>query len=277
MENNLRYENYFVIFIDMLGTQNKTDINSIYSDYDSFHSTILEKDGKYITDGRNGGISSGNRIYMYAHTFSDCAYMLYTYENKSLNSDRDKGILIENALCHFERIMLKLLHDAVVFRGGVTYGEVYYEKEKNILFGPAINQAFQLEDRQAKNPRILVSDDVANIYNNFFQQCVDELDNPSDYHWKALQKICELEGIGNLKEAQGRIIVKDNSDKKYIVNYLNSVKKVSYIEFPETSLSSMDFMEEFLSFSKDKVREAELAHDLKVKEKYEWLISYIQS
>lgn len=277
MENSKKYRNCFVVFIDMLGTQAKTDINSIYSDYSTFHSMILSKDGKYITDGRNGGITSGEKIRMYAHTFSDCAYMLYMYDNESLNSNNDKGMLIENSLCHFERIMLRLLQDAIIFRGGASFGEVFYEKEKNILFGPAINEAHQLEDKQAKNPRILVSTDVANLYNNYFEQCVEKFDNPSDYYGKSIQKILQLEGIGNPKESQGRIIVKDNSDDKYIVNYLNSVKTVSYIGLPEINTFSMDFKETFLSFAQGKSNEAGLNNNFKIKAKYDWLIRYIQS
>lgn len=273
----LYYRNCFVIFVDMLGTQSKTDINQIYSDYSIFHSTILSKDGKYITDGRNGGITSGEIIRMYTHSFSDCAYILYMYENESLNSDNDKGMLIENSLCHFERIMLKLLNNAIVVRGGATYGEVFYEKEKNILFGPAINEAFKLEDKQAKNPRILVSSDVANLYNNYFQQCIDICDNASDEYSINMKKILQLEGIGNLKEFQGRMIVKDNLDQKYIFNYLNSVKKVSYIDLPEIRTSSMDFKSEFLSIAQNRSIEAELNDKANIKEKYDWLIKYIQS
>lgn len=55
---------------------------------------------------------------MYTHSFSDCAYILYIYENESLNIDNDKGMLIENSLCNFERIMLKLLNNAIVVRVG---------------------------------------------------------------------------------------------------------------------------------------------------------------
>lgn len=277
MESGKKYKKYLVIFIDMLGTQAKTDIDNIYSDYSVFHSTILNKDGKYITDGREGGITSGKKIRMYAHTFSDCAYMLYTYDDEFLNSDNDKGMLIENALCHFERIILKLLESAIVFRGGVSYGEAFYEKQRNILFGPAINEAYQLEERLAKYPRILVTSDIAKIYNDYFQRCVEQFDNPSDDYSKAMQKILQLEGIGNLKETQGRIIVKDSYDDKYIVNYLNSIKKVSYIGLPEISTFSLDFKEAFLSFAKEKLNEAEIKKNIKVKEKYNWLIQYIQA
>ncbi len=277
MESNKAYRNSLVIFIDMLGTQSKTDINSIYSDYYIFHSTILGKDGKCITDGRNGGFCSGEKIRIHVHTFSDCAYMLYMYDDESLDSDKDKGLLIANSLCHFERIVLKLLQDAIIFRGGVSYGEIFYEKQNNILFGPAINEAFQLEDKQAKNPRILVSSDVANIYNKHFQQCAEAFDNPSTDYGKSIQKIMQLEGMGNLEETQGRIVVRDSSDDKYIVNYLNSIKKVFYIGLPEISTFSLDFKEAFLSFAQEKSNEAEVEDNLRVKEKYDWLIKYIQS
>lgn len=277
MKDSKKYKNCLVVFVDMLGTQAKEDINNIYSDYYTFHSTILSKDGKCITDGRDGGIISGKKIYMYAHTFSDCAYILYTYDNEFLNSDNDKGILIENSLCHFERIILKLLESAIVFRGGVSYGEVFYEKQNNILFDPAINQAFQLEDKQSKNPRILVSSNVADIYNTHFQRCVEKFDNPSDNHSKSIQKSFQYEGIGNLKEEQGKIVVKDSYDNKYIFNYLNSVKKVNYIELPEIRTFTSDFTKELLSFSQDQSNKAKEKNNLRVKEKYDWLIKYIQS
>lgn len=277
MKNPKKYRNCFVIFIDMLGTQAKTDIDNIYSDYSTFHSIMLSKDGKYITDGRNGGITSGEKIRIYAHTFSDCAYMLYMYDNEFLNSNRDKGLLIENSLCHFERVILNLLQNGIVFRGGATYGEVFYEKEKNILFGPAINEAFQLEDKQAKNPRILISSDVANLYNHHFQECVEKFENPTDDHEKAIREMLQLSGIGNPKEHQGRLVVKDVFDDKYIFNYLNSVKTVSYIGLPEISAFSVDFKEDFLLFAQEKSKEAEVNNNLRIKEKYDWLISYIQS
>lgn len=56
MESKKKYRNSLVIFVDMLGTQSKRDINSLYSDYSIFHSTLLEKDNKYINDGRSESI-----------------------------------------------------------------------------------------------------------------------------------------------------------------------------------------------------------------------------
>ena len=66
-------------------------------------------------------------------------------------------------------------------------------------------------------------------------------------------------------------------DDKYIVNYLNSVKTVDYIGLPEISTFSTDFKKEFLSFAQEQSHEAELNGNLRVKEKYDWLVQYIQS
>lgn len=277
MENNKKYKKCLVIFIDMLGTQAKSDINDIYADYCSFHTTILSKDGKCITDGRDGGISSGRVIRKHAHTFSDCAYMLYHYEDDTIESEDDyeKGLLIENALCNFEKIILKLLDDAVVFRGGVSYGEVFYEKQKNILFGPAINHAYQLENDIAKNPRILVSPEVANIYNEYFQKCIEKFENPIDEYGKTMKKILQPKGIGNPKIAQGRIIVRDDYDKKYIFNYLNSIKTTSYIDLPELETDTYDFTKTLFSYVQKQADDAELKSNQKVKSKYDWLMHYV--
>lgn len=277
MNNDKTYTNCLVIFIDMLGTKAKKDIDSIYFDYSVFHSTILNKDTKFITDGRAGGIVSGEKIRIHTHTFSDCAYILYKYDNETLNTPEDLGLLIDNSLCHFERIILKLLNNGIIFRGGISYGKVFYEKENNILFGPAINEAFLLEDLHAKNPRILVSSSVANIYNAHFQRCVDNFNNPKNAQEKETAKFFKALGIENPKEMQGKMIIKDCTDSKYIFNYLNSIKKVAHIVTPEINTDTLDFKKALLAFAQNKSNEAIQNGDPNVQEKYDWLIEYIQS
>lgn len=267
MDENIQYKNYLVIFIDMLGTQAKVDINSIYQDFCIFHDLILGKDGKFITDGRDGD------IVMNSHTFSDCAYLLFGY-NKCLD---DTGMLIENSLCHFERIILKLLDEGIVFRGGISYGEVFYDKKKNILFGPAVNEAFRLESEVSKIPRIIVSAEVADVYNKYFESCVKNFDNDDSDRIKTIKRIAELEGWGNLKEEQGRIVIKDSYDDNYIFNYLNTMKNVHHIALPELNESTANFKEALLGKMGEKLQEAIDNDNHSIKGKYEWMIQYINS
>lgn len=72
-------------------------------------------------------------------------------------------------------------------------------------------------------------------------------------------------------------MAKDSFDDMYIVNYLNSLKTESNIGLPEISTFSLDYQEALLSFAQNKSYEAELKNNLRVKEKYDWLIKYIKS
>lgn len=130
----------------------------------------------------------------------------------------------------------------------------FMKKKKNILFGPAINEAFQLEDKEAKNPRIVASCNVANLYNDYFQKCIEKFDKLMDDYGKDMQKLLRDAGIENLKESQGRIIIKDNADCKYIVNYLNSVKTVTYINLTEVNTDSMNFKKSVLFIYTKKIK-----------------------
>lgn len=72
-------------------------------------------------------------------------------------------------------------------------------------------------------------------------------------------------------------MVKDSFDNRYIVNYLNSIKTESHIGLPEINTFSLDFLKSFLLFAQNKSYEAGLENNLRVKEKYDWLIKYIKS
>ena len=134
-----------------------------------------------------------------------------------------------------------------------------------------------MEDKEAKYPRIIVSDDVDKLYNNHFEKCVKEFDNSIGDISELFYKLCQEEGIGNIKESQGRMIIKDESDYKYIINYLNSIDTVSHIILPEIKTISLDFKNYFLHFAEEKRLEAESNSNISVQEKYEWLINYIRS
>jgi hypothetical protein len=88
-------------------------------------------------------------------------------------------------------------------RGGVSYGELYYEKENNIIFGPAINEAHELET-EAIMPRIIINDKLGNklykkennVIKNKFKKLIrkDEFDNR--YYLNFLYVFSQLDTMG---------------------------------------------------------------------------------
>ena len=112
------------------------------------------------------------------HTFSDCAYILYDFKDGVPPQKQILDPLFEVALCNCEHLLLHFLSKNFVFRGGVAYGDLYYEKDRSILFGPAVNEAYQLESKVAIYPRIALSNFVAETIIEHWNRIALEMDNP---------------------------------------------------------------------------------------------------
>lgn len=59
---------------------------------------------------------------------------------------------------------LKLLKNGIAIRGGITYGKHYYKND--FLFSSALIDAYILESKVARFPRIIVSDDLMDLLSN---------------------------------------------------------------------------------------------------------------
>ena len=59
----------------------------------------------------------------------------------------------------------QLLHFGCLTRGGITIGDLFHES--NVVFGPALLDAYKLESQVAVYPRILFSDDAVRYINDF--------------------------------------------------------------------------------------------------------------
>lgn len=60
------------------------------------------------------------------------------------------------------RICLGLLQLGFLARGGVTIGDLYHED--NLVFGPALNRAYEIESKEAKFPRLICDESVVKLF-----------------------------------------------------------------------------------------------------------------
>jgi hypothetical protein len=81
-----------------------------------------------------------------SHTFSDCIVL------------SQQGSFIVPLFLSVSQLMMALMDLGVLVRGGISIGPLYHDN--NIVFGPALIEAYRLESRVAKSPRILVSGKV---------------------------------------------------------------------------------------------------------------------
>ena len=159
------YKKALVIFIDILGSQCRNNFDELFEINELFHNKLLnnmELDREYISYQRH--------IY----TFSDCAYIFYDYKEPFTDNSIDNlGRLFDAALSNCEPLLMTFLSKGLIFRGGVAYGDVYYDNEKSMFFGEAVNKAYQYESSMAIYPRIIVDKYVGDIiiaHNDIFQK-----------------------------------------------------------------------------------------------------------
>ena len=251
-----KYDNYLVIFVDILGSKNRESfeeqyrVNSIFHDaFDEYKDTL-----DYVVYQR--------KVY----SFSDCAYVFYNYKEGIGESRKDDGKLFTVALCNCASLFLKLISERIIFRGGVAYGEAYVDSERAMFFGPAVNSAYLLESKEAIHPRVLIQDELAtkvleNIDDVKYHVMAQDANNVMTAG-RHIMPIMPLTGDG---------IIEKDIDGKYIYNLLY---------FPENGISLSGlyleeeaFINDFMEFC---YRQKDNLKDIKVIDKYNYLITFCE-
>ena len=96
--------------------------------------------------------------------------------DSSANYQMPHGILFHELL-DLIHIQINLLNRGVLIRGGVTVGYLYHDD--TFVFGPALNEAYRLESEVAKFPRIVLTENTAEIirderYRNYIHDYFEE-------------------------------------------------------------------------------------------------------
>lgn len=255
-----QFSKYLVIFVDILGSQNRADFQKTYQINKIFHEELEKNRQKDM---------SHTVYFRKIYTFSDCAYIFYGFKDADTISDDRKVLdeLFKVALCNCEPIFLRFIKEKILFRGGVSYGDAYIDSCRSMFFGDAVNRAYKLESEIAIHPRIVIDDFIATAV----------LENISSVKYKMLAQdpsYINFLGAGLIPPMPetGDGIVEQDVDGKYIFNYLH---------FPENNMlmqdyysSSEEFIKELRDFCSEQIEEN--TH-YKIIDKYYYLLRFSQS
>lgn len=244
MELKKRYKKALVMFIDLLGTQSRSDFNELLETNEVFHSELLGN----IAQNRDY-----NACQRHIYTFSDCAYIIYDFRN---GAHEDWNSLFEVALQNCEPILMIFLSKGILVRGGVAFGDIYYDESRHFFFGDAVNRAYRYESKAAKYPRIVVEDTIADAIIQHAQSRKKSLRDKSS---SQTHKDC---------------IVNLDSDGLYYMNYFNSIQQGrDYSKI--IGKSNKTFIDEIIALCDSQI----CAHESNdnVRSKYEWLKHYAES
>jgi len=253
-----KFSQYLVIFVDILGSQNKTDFEEMYHINKIFHEEFEKNQNKDME----------HTVYFRKiYTFSDCAYIFYKFKDEISNERKNLSKLFTVALCNCEPIFLRFLKEKIIFRGGISYGDAYVDSHRSMFFGNAVNQAYKLESKIAIHPRIVIDSCVAD----------EVIENISQVKYKMVTKdpryinFLGAHLMPKMPET-GDGIVEQDIDEKYIYNYLH---------FPENNiilqnyyLSGEDFIREIMDYCYEQI---EKSTQYKIIDKYLYLLRFCQA
>lgn len=147
----MEYEDRIIAFVDILGFRDKVDKSKdsdeetmkIYNSLKRIHQRKIDNYCDSMFNMQSYGVE--------VSTFSDSAVI--SYPNKG-----DNLFWIIEDLIHLQ---FDLFMEDILIRGALTSGQLYHDKD--IVFGPAMNDAYLAESKMAIYPRIIVNEKILKL------------------------------------------------------------------------------------------------------------------
>jgi len=207
------YQKAIVTFIDILGFRdliNKSEWNTVLNALNKVKEAAspVPIDDEQETDDLAQVVS-----------FSDSIVRVRKIETEA-NINYPMGLLFQEliSLVHAQG---ELIDFDIIIRGGISIGDVYISA--NSVFGPGVIKAYDLENKYAKYPRIILDPELINEYKN---------NKLLKAKWHSIDEESEI--IINL--------LKQGDDGMWFVNYAKAI---------ETELDDIDMYPIFLQRHKE--------------------------
>jgi len=150
----MRYENRIVLFLDILGFRsiiektidkhldNTDGIETLYKNLNEIrefiNSRLKQKD---IFNDRNFSLK--------VTQFSDSIIISFINDDNST---------LLNLIRTIQELIIKMVNNGILCRGAISYGKLIHDNK--IIFGPALNEAYETETKAALYPRIILDKSI---------------------------------------------------------------------------------------------------------------------
>ncbi|MCS4281108.1 hypothetical protein [Stenotrophomonas rhizophila] len=145
----MAYKKTVVAFLDVLGTKENKDFDSKLRIHKAFHESMKEYQARDRPEAS---------YFRKVHTFSDCAYIFHGTRSGDSNDSTSEDHLVQTALFNTSLTTLRLLSEGFLVRGGVSLSDAYQDDLG--FFGPAVEEAYELESKRAIFPRIILAHEL---------------------------------------------------------------------------------------------------------------------
>lgn len=222
----MKYENRIVLFLDILGFKNIIDktvnkekdieenIEKLYNNLTLIKVFLVEKlkQENLFFDNRTlirDSQFTENNFSLQVTQFSDSIIISFQ------NDNNDTLLRLIRAI---QELIIKLANEGILSRGAISYGKLIHNDK--LIFGPALNDAYETETRAAIYPRIIMDKSIIELGN------------------KGQLKIFEKEK--KIKEDLIFSYLNKDSDDKYYIDYFpTDIGSYKYMTNVEIYLSNL--------------------------------------
>jgi len=226
------YQNRIVAYIDILGF---TEL---------IKQTINENDPEFAARKLNilYGIVKNIRAYMSAarnkrHLSGNCAVTMFS-DTIIFSQPKTESLGVLAMFDVIKRLQINMLQKGILLRGGIVYGKLVHNDE--IILGPALINAYNVESKSAVYPRIVIDPKVT---------------------WLYIRKDGKPIGQKRIKDFADDFLFTDDFDGTYYIDYFNEVE--SYL----TALN----LSEYYSTIKNMITKGKKSDDTGIRMKYLWM------
>jgi hypothetical protein len=154
MEKMENYENRIVLFLDILGFK-KIIEETVLKKNNLVENEIIEKT-TFLIDTIN------EMTKVASITLKETSKIVTQFSDSIVISFRaDDRKEIPNLFHNIQRLITQLIAREVLCRGAISYGKLYHKN--NLIFGPALVDAYETESQAALYPRIILDKTVLDI------------------------------------------------------------------------------------------------------------------
>jgi len=220
IKRNLNYAPHLVTYIDIMG----------------FRAMVADKSPNYIS----------KVVRLVKEAFEPDKELKKTYEESYVNfSDlivhtiplksraniKHRDGLVFGRILNIVHGQSKLIDDGIVVRGALTIGGM--EKSYNVLFGPALISAYDLERESARFPRIVVDPTLLLEFKTNPLLQLTSYEHDAEYVWKYLRK--DAEGFTFVDYLGGLVHEIDPADYIDFLRRHKSFVERNLLEFKSTT------------------------------------------
>ena len=221
LSGECEYTNRYVVFLDILGfkevIKNEDSALNIRGVYDFIR--ILLFDIETGTNTLAGAILSKSKEKVKYAILSDSVVVSFPFSGDGFYSLILFCLQLQlNALNMVDSLEYKVFNMPLFFRGGISYGDILHDD--NVVFGPGQVDAYKLEDKYAKYPRIIIPEvllgyGMHQMGDNKNTHVVEDIMKPDGNGYYYVDYLCYWEMINDVAiERMNRWIDKNKNNDK---------------------------------------------------------------